>query len=93
MGEPPADAPDGTEPSPAPLLHPTDGIPNLSVTVDEIVAAAQLLDAGRGPFAVDAERASGFRYSNRAYLVQIRLAGACTLLLDPADPFRMGIRR
>jgi ribonuclease D len=39
---------------------------------------------------VDAERASGFRYSNRAYLIQIRRAGAGTVLIDPvshgADP-------
>ena len=46
--------------------------------------------SGHGPFAVDAERASGFRYSNRAYLVQIRRARAGTVLIDPvndgADP-------
>jgi ribonuclease D len=85
MGEPGADAPDGTEPSPTPLLHPADGMPKLSVTVGEIEAAAELLDAGRGPFAVDAERASGFRYSNRAYLIQIRRAGAGTVLIDPVS--------
>ena len=60
------------------------------MTVREIAAAAQLLDRGRGPFAVDAERASGFRYSNRAYLIQIRRASAGTVLIDPvssgADP-------
>lgn len=33
--------------------------------------------------AVDAERASGFRYSQRAYLVQLRRAGAGTALIDP----------
>jgi len=85
MGGPAADAPGGTEPSPAPLLHPTGGLPYLSVTVDEIEAAAQRLDAGRGPFAVDAERASGFRYSNRAYLIQIRRVGAGTVLIDPVS--------
>jgi ribonuclease D len=85
MGGPAADAPGGTEPSPAPLLHPTGGLPNLSVSVDEIEAAAQRLDAGRGPFAVDAERASGFRYSNRAYLIQIRRVGAGTVLIDPVS--------
>ena len=95
MGEPSAHGPDSaapgsTEPEPTPLLHPTEGIPDISVTVREIEAAAQLLDHGRGPFAVDAERASGFRYSNRAYLIQIRRAGARTVLIDPvshgADP-------
>ena len=32
---------------------------------------------------MDAERASGFRYSQRAYLVQLRRAGAGTALIDP----------
>jgi len=95
MGEPGAHgpgstAPGSTEPEPTPLLHPTGGIPAISVTAGEIEVAAQLLDRGSGPFAVDAERASGFRYSNRAYLIQIRRAGSGTVLIDPvshgADP-------
>jgi len=90
MPEPAADEPAGTEPEPTPLLHPAEGVPRLSVTVGEIETAAQLLGRGHGPFAVDAERASGFRYSNRAYLIQIRRAGASTVLIDPvshgADP-------
>src|ERR1700684_1495956 len=77
MGEPAAaesgsTEPDGTEPTPTPLLHPAEGIPELSVSVRQIAAAAEFLGAGRGPFAVAAERASGVRYSNRAYLIQIR---------------------
>ena len=90
MGEPATPGPGSTPPEPTPLLHPADGIPDLAVTVPQIEAAARLLDRGRGPFAVDAERASGFRYSNRAYLIQIRRAGAGTVLIDPvshgADP-------
>src|SRR5690606_33990096 len=39
--------------------------------------------AGTGPVAVDAERASGYRYSQRAYLVQLRRDGAGTALIDP----------
>ncbi|OBF57703.1 3'-5' exonuclease [Mycobacterium sp. 852002-53434_SCH5985345] len=78
-------APDDTESAPTPLLHPAEGIPDLSVTVRQIQEAAELLDRGRGPFAVDAERASGFRYSNRAYLIQIRRAGAGTVLIDPVS--------
>ena len=42
-----------------------------------------LLAAGTGPVAIDAERASGYRYSNRAYLVQLRREGAGTALVDP----------
>nr|WP_090279095.1 ribonuclease D [Mycolicibacterium komanii]CRL74868.1 ribonuclease D [Mycolicibacterium komanii] len=78
------------EPEATPLLTPRDGVPPLSASVTEIRNAADLLASGHGPFAVDAERASGFRYSNRAYLVQIRRAGAGTVLIDPvshgADP-------
>ncbi|EUA88260.1 3'-5' exonuclease family protein [Mycobacterium ulcerans str. Harvey] len=55
------------------------------MTAGQIEAAATLLDRGSGPFAVDAERASGFRYSNRAYLIQIRRAGAGTVLIDPVS--------
>jgi ribonuclease D len=95
MGEPSPDgpgstapgrsAPDSTDPQPTPLPHPADGVPAISVSVREIEAAAQRLADGRGPFAVDAERASGFRYSNRAYLIQIRRAGSGTVLIDPVS--------
>jgi ribonuclease D len=82
--------PDEPEAEATELLAPADGVPPLSVSVHEIAAAAELLASGTGPFAIDAERASGFRYSNRAYLVQIRRAGAGTVLIDPvnhgADP-------
>ncbi len=44
---------------------------------------AKALAAGSGPVAVDAERASGYRYGQRAYLVQLRRAGAGTGLVDP----------
>src|SRR6201996_5270668 len=79
------DQPEGTEPDVTPLLHPADGVPDLSTTAREIAAAAELLSGGHGAFAVDAERASGFRYSNRAYLIQIRRAGAGTVLIDPVS--------
>jgi ribonuclease D len=76
----------GTEVSDAvPLLHPAEGLPPLSVTAAEIADAAAKLAEGTGPFAVDAERASGFRYSNRAYLIQIRRDGAGTVLIDPVN--------
>src|SRR5690625_3393591 len=71
------------EPEPTPLSHPAEGVPEVSATPGQIDAAAQKLAGGRGPFAVDAERASGFRYSNRAYLIQIKRAGAGTVLIDP----------
>lgn len=80
-----SDDPDATEPEAEPLLAPRDGVPNVSSSRTEIARAADLLASGTGPFAVDAERASGFRYSNRAYLVQIRRAGAGTVLIDPVS--------
>lgn len=46
-------------------------------------AAVSVLAAGSGPIALDTERASGYRYSQRAYLVQLRRAGSGTVLLDP----------
>lgn len=45
------------------------------------VAAA--LAVGHGPVAVDAERASGYRYTQRAYLVQLRREPVGTILVDP----------
>lgn len=72
-------------PEATPLLRPAEGVPPLSVTTAEIAAAAEKLAGGTGPFAVDAERASGFRYSNRAYLIQIRRTGAGTVLIDPVN--------
>jgi ribonuclease D len=83
-----ADPSGSTDPpeSQAPLLqHPADGMPELSVTAHQIASAAEQLDRGHGPFAVDAERASGFRYFNRAYLIQVRRSGAGTVLIDPAS--------
>src|SRR6476660_5088940 len=87
-----ADSPGGdseaaatAEPEATPLLAPRDGVPQLPVSRSEITRAAELLASGTGPFAVDAERASGFRYSNRAYLVQIRREGAGTVLIDPVN--------
>ena len=80
-----AEPADTAEPEATPLLTPADGVPPLSVTPFEIREAATLLASGHGPFAVDAERASGFRYSNRAYLVQIRREGAGSVLIDPVN--------
>ena len=47
--------------------------------------AVRRLADGEGPIAVDAERASGFRYSQRAYLIQMYRRGAGTFLFDPPE--------
>ncbi|MEU6811994.1 ribonuclease D [Streptomyces sp. NPDC046831] len=82
-GAPPDDGgPSGTG-APIPLLEPREGIPPVvadEAALAEVVAA---FAAGSGPVAVDAERASGYRYGQRAYLVQLRRQGAGTALIDP----------
>jgi ribonuclease D len=66
-----------------PLLEPRDGLPPLVASDEALQAAIAALAGGTGPVAVDAERASGFRYGHRAFLVQFRRAGAGTVLIDP----------
>lgn len=66
-----------------PPLEPRDGVPNIITTMAELESYAQRLAAGNGPLALDAERASGYKYSQRAYLVQLRREGAGIALIDP----------
>jgi len=65
------------------LIEPRDGLPPVIVTADDLAEAIGRLAAGTGPVAVDAERASGYRYGQKAYLVQLRREGAGTVLIDP----------
>jgi ribonuclease D len=75
-----------------PLLEPRDGLPPVIETGAALAEIAGRLAKGEGPVAVDAERASGYRYGQRAYLVQLRRAGAGTMLIDPiACPDLSGI--
>jgi ribonuclease D len=67
------------------LVEPREGLPPVIGTAAELAEAVARLAAGSGPLAVDAERASGYRYGQRAYLVQLRRAGAGTVLIDPID--------
>ena len=71
------------EPSAVPLTEPRDGVPAPLVDAGDLAAAVEVLRAGSGPVAVDAERASGYRYGQRAYLVQLRRQDVGTLLIDP----------
>jgi ribonuclease D len=70
-------------PEAIPLLAPRDGLPPVIDTSTRLVEYAEALRAGSGPVAVDAERASGYRYGQRAYLVQLRRNGSGTGLIDP----------
>ncbi|HEU5006391.1 MAG TPA: ribonuclease D [Jatrophihabitantaceae bacterium] len=75
---------DAAEPELLPLLaEPADGVPEPIESSEQLAELIAAMSAGTGPVAVDAERASGYRYSQRAYLVQLRRAGAGTALIDP----------
>ena len=70
-------------PAPVPLLDPREGIPPVTASPEALADIVAAFATGTGPVAVDAERASGYRYGQRAYLVQLRRAGAGTALIDP----------
>ena len=63
--------------------EPRDGVPLIITTTEALDQYAAQIALGHGPVALDAERASGFRYSQRAYLIQVRRQGAGTALIDP----------
>ncbi|WEH39002.1 ribonuclease D [Streptomyces sp. NBC_01218] len=75
--------PDDVAPAPIPLLEPREGIPPVVADDDALARVVAAFAAGSGPVAVDAERASGYRYGQRAYLVQLRREGAGSALVDP----------
>ncbi|GAA2445392.1 MULTISPECIES: ribonuclease D [Streptomyces] len=84
-GGPPDDGvADGvTEETPIPLLEPREGIPPVVADEHALAEVIAAFAGGTGPVAVDAERASGYRYGQRAYLVQLRREGAGSALIDP----------
>ena len=71
------------------LTAPYLGLPELVATPEQFEKMLKDLEAGTGPYAVDAERASGYRYSSRAYLIQIKRTGGGLHLIDPI-PFGVG---
>jgi ribonuclease D len=74
-----------------PLLRPAEGVPAVIDTEAAFDEALAQLAQGTGPFAFDAERASGYKYSARAYLIQIKRNGGGLHLIDPI-PFGPGHR-
>lgn len=68
---------------PTPLLAPAGAMPSLITSVAEFAKACTEILNGDGPIAIDAERASGYRYSQRAYLIQIKRSGGGLHLIDP----------
>ncbi|MGB7964005.1 MAG: ribonuclease D, partial [Propionicimonas sp.] len=65
------------------LTEPAGGIPDIIDTPAALERAIGVLAAGHGPVSLDTERAHGFRYTAKAYLIQLRRAGAETHLIDP----------
>ena len=66
-----------------PLLAPAGGVPELISTPEQLAEMIAELKDGTGPIAIDAERASGYKYSARAYLIQIKRTGGGLHLIDP----------
>ena len=83
---PPLDAAPGAERAPTvvtPLTEPSDGVGPVVDTPAAFARVVEAFAAASGPVAADAERASGYRYGQRTYLVQVRREGAGTALVDP----------
>ena len=68
-----------------PPLELRDGPPPVITTPGALAEFGVAIRAGSGPVAIDAERASGYRYSARAYLIQVRREGAGSALIDPVN--------
>jgi ribonuclease D len=66
------------------LKNPVSAV-HLIETPDQLTNAVRVLENAFGPIAIDAERASGFKYSQRAYLLQIKAEGSDILLIDPTS--------
>lgn len=76
----PSDAPEVLA---TPLTKPFGGTPEIISTSSGLESALAQLSQGSGAFAVDAERASGYKYFPRAYLIQIKRTGGGLHLIDP----------
>ena len=72
-----------TESTATSVTAPREGLPPTVETQEQLRELIAAIQAGTGPVALDAERASGFRYSQRAYLIQLRRQGSGSHLIDP----------
>lgn len=77
------------EVSELPLLQHPRATVQFVTNPDQLRAAVSALADSEGPIAVDAERASGFKYSQRAYLLQLRAANQDIFLIDPVADSEM----
>ena len=65
------------------VTEPREGLPEIVSTPEQLADLISAISRGTGPVALDAERASGFKYSQRAYLIQLRRQGSGSHLIDP----------
>ncbi|WP_395169229.1 HRDC domain-containing protein [Corynebacterium sp. PCR 32] len=65
-----------------PVSAPSCGVPPLLTTREHLHEAASVLKKGQGPVAIDTERASAYRYDDRAFLLQVKRAGSGLFLID-----------
>jgi ribonuclease D len=79
-----------TESTAVPLVSPrlpyclVDSDAALKLAIDKIRATTE-------PIALDAERASGFRYGQKAYLIQVGVKGEDLFLIDPVATYETGL--
>ena len=77
-------ATEGTNPVGAtPLTAPREPVPPVVGSRRSLLSIVPKFAYGTGPVAADTERASGTRYGQATYLIQLRRAGAGTVLIDP----------
>ncbi len=73
----------GTAPREITHAVPSGGVPEVAFDAAQVRAITEQLANGSGLLAVDAERASGYRYSQRAYLLQFARNDIGIALFDP----------
>lgn len=76
-------SPEAPPPPPNPAVQAPHEVVQVIESREDYLAAVASIAAGTGPIAIDAERASGFRYSQRAYLIQIFRRDSGVFLFDP----------
>ena len=82
-----SDSPPDQEIPELPLLQEPRAKSHLVTDLDQLEKVVAELGASKGSIAIDAERSSGFKYSQRAYLIQLRGVGTEIFLIDPvSDP-------
>lgn len=70
------------EDTPQLVTVPSGGVPDMTDTGEGFADALDDLASRSGPLAVDAERASGYRYTEDDYVIQMRRTGSQTYLFD-----------